>query len=101
MHPFAFEGKSGGNSGAWNEVHAGDHVISLITGKTGKLDECLQDGDAYVTWDDGSFAAAKWNHLAPSSKVVRFNFPMFPNYDSLNSKCTECGAIIRDHHTKN
>ena len=55
-HPFAFpERRSGGNSGAWNEVHDGDHVIYLITGKTGTLDECLHDGDAFVTWDDGTF----------------------------------------------
>lgn len=67
MHPFAFEGKSGGNSGAWNEVHAGDHVIYLIDGRTGTLDECLHDGDAFVTWDDGTFGTVHWYHLAPSA----------------------------------
>ena len=69
MHPFAFEGKSGGNSGAWNEVHSGDHVIYLIDGRTGTLDECLHDGDAFVTWADGTFGTVKWHNLAPASKV--------------------------------
>lgn len=32
------------------------------------LDECLQDGDAYVTWDDGTFGTVKWNHLSPERK---------------------------------
>ena len=69
-HPFAFpERRSGGNSGAWNEVHDGDHVIYLITGKTGTLDECLHDGDAFVTWDDGTFGTVHWYHLAPLAKV--------------------------------
>lgn len=70
MHPFALTGqRSGGNSGAWNEVHAGDHVISLTSGQTGILNECLHDGDAFVTWDDGSFDTVKWHNLAPSAKV--------------------------------
>jgi hypothetical protein len=71
MHPFAFKHPrpSGGNSGAWNEVHAGEHVINLIDGQTGMLDECLHDGDALVTWDDGSFGTVKWFNLAPVSKV--------------------------------
>jgi hypothetical protein len=68
-HPFALKGKSGGNSGAWNAVHSGDHVIYLITGQTGILDECLHDGDAFVSWDDGTFGTVKWYNLAPSSKV--------------------------------
>lgn len=68
-HPFAIKNQSGGNSGAWNEVHAGDHIIYLIDGKTGTLDECLYDGDAFVSWDDGSFGTVKWHHLAPKDKV--------------------------------
>lgn len=69
MHPLAMKTESAGNSGAWNEVHAGDHVICLNSGKTGILDECLHDGGALVTWDDGTFAETKWCHLAPSVKV--------------------------------
>ena len=69
MHPLAIKGISGGNSGGWNEVHSGDHVICLTSGKTGVLDECLHDGDAFVTWDDGTFGTVKWHNLAPSAKV--------------------------------
>jgi hypothetical protein len=68
-HPLAIKGRSGGNSGAWNEVHSGEHVIYLIDGRTGVLDECLHDGDAYVSWDYGTFGTVKWFHLAPVSKV--------------------------------
>lgn len=69
MHPHAFKNESGGNCRAWNEVHSGDHIIYLINGQKGTLDECLHDGDAFVTWDDGSFGTVKWHHLAPVSKV--------------------------------
>lgn len=69
MHPLAIEGKSAGNVGAWNEVHAGDRIIYLIDGRIGTLDECMHDGDAFVTWDNGTFETVKWHHLAPTSKV--------------------------------
>lgn len=66
MHPYAIpENKSGGNSGSPSEVRAGNRIVCDITGKRGMLDECLQDGDAYVTWDDGTYATVKWNHLSP------------------------------------
>lgn len=69
-HPLAFtHHKSGGNSGAWNEVHAGDRIIYLIDGRTGMLDECLHDGEAFVTWDDGTYETVKWHNLAPEYKV--------------------------------
>jgi hypothetical protein len=68
-HPFAIKGKSGGNSGAWNEVHSGERVIYLIDGRTGILDECLHDGDAFVSWDDGTFETVRWYNLAPAAKV--------------------------------
>lgn len=69
-HPLAFkDNRSGGNSGAWNEVHTGDKIIYLINGRTGTLDECLHDGDAFVTWDDGTFGTVHWYHLAPRHKV--------------------------------
>jgi hypothetical protein len=73
MHPFAIEHpighKSAGNSGAWNEVCSGDQVIYLIDGRTGVLDECMHDGEAFVTWDDGTYGVIKWHHLAPKDKV--------------------------------
>jgi hypothetical protein len=61
--------KSGGNCGAWNEVHAGDRIFYLIDGRTGTLDECLHDGEAFVTWDDGTYETVNWYHLAPAHKV--------------------------------
>lgn len=69
-HPLAFsDSPSGGNSGCWNEVRSGDSIIDLISGRTGTLDECLHDGDALVTWDDGSFGTVKWCNLAPRRRV--------------------------------
>ena len=69
-HPLAFpERRSGGNSGAWNEVHSGDKINCLITGRTGTLDECMHDGEAFVTWDDGTYGVVKWHNLAPRNKV--------------------------------
>ena len=69
MHPLAVPQESRGNSGAWNEVKSGDHVIHLIDGRRGTLDECLHDGDAFVSWDDGTFGTVKWRNLAPNCKV--------------------------------
>lgn len=74
MHPFSFAHTrpNGGNSGAWNEVHAGDHVVYLIDGRKGILDECLHDGEALISWDDGGYGTVKWYHLAPSNKIKEF-----------------------------
>ena len=69
MHPLAIKNSNGGNSGSWNEVRDGERVIYLIDGRTGTLDECLHDGDAFVTWDDGKFETVKWYNLAPVAKV--------------------------------
>ncbi len=38
-------------------------VIYKLDGRTGVADEFLQDGDTYVTWDDGTFGTVKWNYL--------------------------------------
>lgn len=57
------------NSDGQHLVRAGDRVIYLIDGRTGTLDECLHDGEALVTWGDGSFDTVNWYHLAPASKV--------------------------------
>lgn len=47
-------------------VKPGDRVRSTLDGSTGTLEDALQDGDAYVEWDD--FVGRpprcyKWNHL--------------------------------------
>jgi hypothetical protein len=69
MHPLAFPGnKSGGNSGTDHEVTSGDRIIYTISGRRGVLDECLHDGDAFVTWDDGTFGTVKWYHLVREPK---------------------------------
>lgn len=68
MHPFAIPGnRSGGNSGSPRQVSSGDRIIYDLDGRCGTLDECLQDGDAFVTWDDGTFGTVKWNHLRPDN----------------------------------
>lgn len=69
MHPLTPKIDGVGNSGAWNEVCSGDRVICLNSGNTGTLDECLQDGSAFVAWDNGTFGETKWCHLAPAARV--------------------------------
>ncbi len=64
MHPFAF---SNNRSGAFN-LNAGDRFIYDIDGRRGVADEFLQDGDAYVTWDDGTYGMVKWNHMSPEPR---------------------------------
>ena len=44
-------------------MEAGDRVRYGIDGRTGIADEFLHDGDAFVTWDDGTFGTVKWSHL--------------------------------------
>jgi hypothetical protein len=63
MHPYAFPGN---RSGAFN-MRAGDRVIYQIDGRHGVADEFLSDGDAYVSFDDGSYDTVKWNHLQPEA----------------------------------
>ncbi len=43
-------------------VTAGDHV-EYIDGRKGILIEALQDGDADIQWDDGTFGMIKWHNL--------------------------------------
>lgn len=59
MHPYAFEDNKSGALG----MKAGDRVRYTIDGRTGVADEFLHDGDAFVTWDDGTFGTVHWNHL--------------------------------------
>ncbi len=66
MHPFAFRHNDGGFiDGNDRRVVAGDRVeYRFENHRRGVLDEALHDGDAFVTWDDGTFATVKWHHLA-------------------------------------
>ena len=65
-HPYAFLGNKGGfTDGNGRMVVAGDCVeYRFENHRRGILDEALQDGDAFVTWDDGSYATVKWCNLA-------------------------------------
>lgn len=67
MHPLATKGHRNGANG----MKAGDRVKYTIDGRVGVADEFLSDGDAFVTWDDGTFETVKWNHLVPEKP---FNF---------------------------
>lgn len=63
MHPLAFKDNNGGFTDANNvEVKAGDPV-EYMDGRKATLDEALHDGDAFVTFEDGSHETVKWRHL--------------------------------------
>jgi NOL1/NOP2/fmu family ribosome biogenesis protein len=53
--------KNKNKSGAF-DMKEGDRV-RYIDGRIGVADEFLQDGDALVTWEDGSSGTVKWNNL--------------------------------------
>lgn len=59
MHPLAFQGNRSG-AGC---INAGDRVSYDIDGRRGVMDEALSDGEALMTWDDGTFGIVNWNHL--------------------------------------
>jgi hypothetical protein len=61
MHPFAQNNHRSGACGMKN----GDRVIYTIDGRRGVADEFLHDGDAFMSWDDGTHGTVKWNHLVP------------------------------------
>jgi hypothetical protein len=59
MHPYAIPGNQSGANG----MKCGDRIVYTIDGRHGVADEFLHDGDAFVSFDDGSFETVKWNHL--------------------------------------
>ena len=59
MHPLAYPTPNGAACG----MKAGDRVRYKINQRIGIADEFLSDGDAFVTWDDGTFGTVKWNNL--------------------------------------
>jgi hypothetical protein len=63
-HPLALTDHPNGANG----MKAGDHVRYTIDGRTGVADEFLPDGDAFITWDDGSYGTVHWNHLVLSER---------------------------------
>lgn len=66
IHPQAFRNNDGGFiDGNFRRVVAGDRVeYRFEDHRRGVLDEALQDGDAFVTWDNGAHGTVKWHHLA-------------------------------------
>jgi len=51
-------------------MHSGDRVIYSMDGRHGIANEFLQDGDAYVSFDDGTQAQVKWNLLYPENPAL-------------------------------
>jgi hypothetical protein len=51
-------------SGAF-DLRSGDRFVYDIDGRHGRADEFLHDGEAFVTFDDGTHATIKWNHMSP------------------------------------
>lgn len=63
-HPLAFSHNSGGFTDRNDaSVRAGDKVLYEVDGRTATMDEALQDGDAFVTFDGGKIGTVKWRHL--------------------------------------
>lgn len=52
---------------------SGDRVV-LPDGRTGIADEFLQDGDAYVTLDDGRHVTANWSQMRPEARSNPLGF---------------------------
>ena len=65
-HPHSFLERSSGAHG----IKAGDVVVYSIDGRECRADEFLHDGDAFVTWSDGTYGTVHWNHLRPIREDV-------------------------------
>lgn len=68
MHPLVAPESIRKNSGCTNrygKLNAGDRAVHVPDGRVGTADEFLHDGDALITWDDGSFGIVKWANLKP------------------------------------
>lgn len=73
MHPLcAFPNNQTGALG----MNSGDRIRCASTGKTGIVDEFLPDGEALVSWDDGSFSTPKWSQIEPASTAKRSLIPV-------------------------
>ncbi len=63
-HPHSFPGnKNGFHDGFDEKVEEGDKVFYTVDRRIATLDEALQDGDAFVTFEDGSYGTVKWRNL--------------------------------------
>lgn len=62
--PIALQPSGGFIDGNDCLVVAGDHVeYRFDNHRRGILNEALQNGDAFVTWDDGTYVTVKWRYL--------------------------------------
>lgn len=59
-HPLSFEGSS--PSGFFG--HTSGDILTHSSGKKCRLDEALPDGEAFVTFEDGTYGEVKWNSLS-------------------------------------
>lgn len=68
MHPLARpnNGTSISKSPGVIGLRAGDRIV-LQDGRRGTADEFLQDGDAYVSLDDGTCATVRWQQMQPET----------------------------------
>lgn len=48
------------------DIRHGQEFIDTLDGRRGRLDEALSDGDAFVTWEDGTYGTAKWHRFVPA-----------------------------------
>ena len=67
MHPLAFPNDNGCTTQHGEKIHAGD-VVVLPDGRIATVDEILPDGDALLTFTDGTFGEAKWHSLIKETK---------------------------------
>lgn len=63
MHPLAVPTDHRRN-GALG-MRTGQRIIYAPDGRCGVADEFLQDGEVYLTLDDGSHVATKWRFVSP------------------------------------
>lgn len=64
-HPLSLMNPYASGSGAY-DMRAGDRIRLKSDGRTGIADEFLHDGDALISFDDGTFGTVRWNDLQKS-----------------------------------
>lgn len=69
-HPHSFlDNDAGFTDRNGQSVREGDKVRYEIDGRTAIMDEAFQDGEAFVTWDDGKHDTVKWRNLTKITSV--------------------------------
>lgn len=100
MHPLA---RPDNQSGAF-DMNAGDRVIHMVDGRHGVADEFLHDGDALVSFDDGSFEIVKWAQLRKEPPRSPLGGPRaaarLDAIDAPPARSTGRGRIVRIYRAK-